>query len=112
MTETIELSIHSKLEFVDMVGSVTKSVTAKMGFDEDDASWIELAVHEAVINAITHGNRNAPDKQARDSTRISCQTLPTLITCSTRPAGVYFICAHLWMKLSIRSIPRAAASCA
>jgi serine/threonine-protein kinase RsbW len=63
MTETIELSIHSKLEFVDMVGSVTKSVTAKMGFDEDDASWIELAVHEAVINAITHGNRNAPDKQ-------------------------------------------------
>jgi len=41
-TETIELSIDSKLEFVDMVGSVTKSVTSKMGFDEDDASWIEL----------------------------------------------------------------------
>jgi serine/threonine-protein kinase RsbW len=63
MTETIELSIDSKLEFVDMVGSVTKSVTARMGFDEDDASWIELAVHEAVINAITHGNKNADDKQ-------------------------------------------------
>ena len=63
MTETIELSIESKLEFVDMVGSVTKSMTAKLGFSEDDASWIELAVHEAVINAITHGNRNADDKQ-------------------------------------------------
>lgn len=63
MTETIELSIDSKLEFVDMVSSVTKSVTAKMGFNEDDASWIELAVHEAVINAITHGNKNADDKQ-------------------------------------------------
>ena len=55
MTETIELSIDSKIEFVDLVASVTKSVTTKMGFDEDDASWIELAVHEAVINAIMHG---------------------------------------------------------
>lgn len=63
MTETIELSINSKLEFVDLVASVTKSVTAKMGFSEDDASWIELAVHEAVINAIMHGNRNVADKQ-------------------------------------------------
>ena len=63
MTETIELSINSKLEFVDLVASVTKSVTAKMGFSEDDASWIELAVHEAVVNAIMHGNRHAADKQ-------------------------------------------------
>jgi len=63
MTETIELSIDSKIEFVDLVASVTKSVTAKMGYDEDDASWIELAVHEAVINAIMHGNKNAADKQ-------------------------------------------------
>jgi serine/threonine-protein kinase RsbW len=63
MTETIELSIESKLEFVDMVSSVVKSVTAKSGFDEDNASWIELSVHEAVINAITHGNKNADDKQ-------------------------------------------------
>jgi serine/threonine-protein kinase RsbW len=63
MTETIELSIESKLEVVDMVSSVVRSVTTKMGFEEDDASWIELSVHEAVINAITHGNRNADDKQ-------------------------------------------------
>ena len=62
-TETIELSIESKLEFVDMVSSVVKSVTGKMGFDEDDANWIELSVHEAVINAITHGNKSADDKQ-------------------------------------------------
>jgi serine/threonine-protein kinase RsbW len=63
MTETIELSIDSKLEFVELVASVTKSVTAKVGFDEDDASWIELAVHEAVINAITHGNKSSAEKQ-------------------------------------------------
>jgi serine/threonine-protein kinase RsbW len=63
MTETIELSIDSKLEFVDLVSSVTKEITSKMGFNEDDASWIELAVHEAVINAIMHGNKSSPEKQ-------------------------------------------------
>ena len=63
MTETIELSIDSKLEFLDMVSSVTKSVLAKMGFDEESIGWIELAVHEAVINAIKHGNKQSPDKQ-------------------------------------------------
>jgi serine/threonine-protein kinase RsbW len=63
MTETIELSIESKLEFVDLVSSVTKDITSRMGFDEDDSSWIELAVHEAVINAIMHGNKSSPDKQ-------------------------------------------------
>jgi serine/threonine-protein kinase RsbW len=63
MSETVELSIESKLEFVDMVGSVTKSLVTKMGFSEDDAGWVELAVHEAVINAITHGNKSADDKQ-------------------------------------------------
>jgi serine/threonine-protein kinase RsbW len=63
MTETLELSIESKIEFVDMVSSVVKSVSTKMGFDEDDTNWIELAVHEAVINAITHGNKHAADKQ-------------------------------------------------
>jgi serine/threonine-protein kinase RsbW len=63
VTETIELSIDSKLEFVDMVGAVTKDITAKLGFDEDDASWIELAVHEAVINGVTHGNKQRADKK-------------------------------------------------
>lgn len=63
MTETVELSIESKLEFVELVSSVVKNVTAKMGFEEDDTNWIELAVHEAVINAITHGNKHSEDKQ-------------------------------------------------
>lgn len=63
MTETLELSIESKIEFVDMVSSVVKNVSSKMGFEEDDINWIELAIHEAVINAITHGNKHAADKQ-------------------------------------------------
>jgi serine/threonine-protein kinase RsbW len=63
MTEIIELSINSKYELVDKIGSVTRSVTNRMSFDEDTAGWIDLAVREAVINAIKHGNKNLEAKQ-------------------------------------------------
>ena len=63
MGETIELSIDSKLELVWTVESVANSASAKLGFDEDDAGWIELAVREAVVNAIKHGNHFLADKQ-------------------------------------------------
>ena len=46
MKDTIELTIESKYEFVELVGSVTKNVTEMIGFDEDAANWIELAIRE------------------------------------------------------------------
>ncbi|HEY4813185.1 MAG TPA: ATP-binding protein [Chthoniobacterales bacterium] len=58
MTETVEVSINSKFELVDKVSSLTRSVTAKATFDDDASEWIDLAVREAVINAIKHGNKN------------------------------------------------------
>ena len=63
MTETLELSIPSKLESIETVSSEVKKATGKIGFDEDDANWIELAIHEAVINAITHGNKQSDSKK-------------------------------------------------
>jgi serine/threonine-protein kinase RsbW len=63
MNETIELSIDSKLELVETVVSLAKSASAKLGFDEDEAGRIELAAHEAVVNAIKHGNQYSADKQ-------------------------------------------------
>jgi serine/threonine-protein kinase RsbW len=55
--ETMALSIDSKLELVEIVERVARSLTAKIGFDEDDSSWIELAIREALVNAIKHGNQ-------------------------------------------------------
>ena len=63
MNETVELSIDSRLELVGPVESVANSVSAKLGFDEDDAGCIELAVREAVVNAIKHGNHYLADKR-------------------------------------------------
>jgi len=63
LNETVALSIASKLELVEMVELVARSVTAKMGFDEDDSTWIELAIREAVVNGILHGNQYSADKR-------------------------------------------------
>src|SRR5260370_821832 len=63
MTETFELSINSKYEFVDKVSSMTKVMADRITFDEDTAGWIDLAVREAVINAIKHGNKSLEAKK-------------------------------------------------
>jgi serine/threonine-protein kinase RsbW len=63
INETVALSIDSKLELVEMVELVARRVIAKMGFDEDDTTWIELAIREAVVNGILHGNQYSADKR-------------------------------------------------
>jgi serine/threonine-protein kinase RsbW len=62
MKDTIELTIESKYEFVELVGSVTKNVTEMLEFDDEASNWIDLAIRESVINAIKHGNRMDADK--------------------------------------------------
>jgi serine/threonine-protein kinase RsbW len=54
---TIELSIGSALEYLDLVQMVADCITGFMGFDDDAAHWIGMSVRESVTNAIQHGNR-------------------------------------------------------
>ncbi len=58
----IEVSIGSTLEYLDLVQTVTDSITSFMGFDEDTAHWIGMSVRESVTNAIQHGNKLDQDK--------------------------------------------------
>jgi serine/threonine-protein kinase RsbW len=53
----IEVMITSALDNLDLIQTLTDSVTAFMKFDEDSAHWIGMAVREAVTNAIQHGNK-------------------------------------------------------
>jgi serine/threonine-protein kinase RsbW len=41
---------------------VARRVSGTAGFDEDDQHRIDMAVHETLINAIWHGNKNDPSK--------------------------------------------------
>lgn len=56
------LAIDSRFENIDLVQVVLNESMEAMGIDEDARHWIELAVREAVANAIKHGNRQDPEK--------------------------------------------------
>lgn len=86
MTDTIELTIGSKFDFIEIVGSVTKGVTELSGFDDDTSNWIELAIRESVINAIKHGNREAVDQLVD----VTYSLDPTALTILVRDRGTGF----------------------
>lgn len=57
------LSIGSRFENIDLVQVVLDDTLEALGVDEADRPWIDLAVREAVANAIKHGNAQDPDKR-------------------------------------------------
>jgi serine/threonine-protein kinase RsbW len=57
------LSIGSRFENIELVQVVLKNALVRLGVDEDKRHWIDLAVREAVANAIKHGNEQNPDKK-------------------------------------------------
>jgi serine/threonine-protein kinase RsbW len=54
---TVRLEIASRFEMLDMVQTVLTQVSGLLGFDEDAAHYMSVAVRESVVNAIKHGNR-------------------------------------------------------
>jgi serine/threonine-protein kinase RsbW len=62
-SQTIEVTLESKLKNVEAAEEIAGQVSTKAGFSEEDQHKIEMAVHESVINAIWHGNKNDARKQ-------------------------------------------------
>lgn len=58
----VELTIASQLDFIDLVTALTDNITSMVGFDDEAAYWINMAVRESVANAIEHGNKYDPQK--------------------------------------------------
>lgn len=58
----VELTIASQLEFIDLVTTLTDNVTQMVGFDEEAAYWVNMAVRESVANAVEHGNKYDPNR--------------------------------------------------
>jgi serine/threonine-protein kinase RsbW len=57
---SVKMSIASEVRLVDLVHEASHKMAELAGFDEDEALNVALAVREAVINAILHGNRQDP----------------------------------------------------
>jgi serine/threonine-protein kinase RsbW len=61
--QSFHLTIGSRFENIELVQLVLKGSLDRLGLDDDNRHWIDVAVREAVANAIKHGNREDPAKQ-------------------------------------------------
>ncbi|MFB3814364.1 MAG: ATP-binding protein [Terriglobales bacterium] len=64
MTENrLSYTLDSTLESVNQAETVAEQFAALAGFSGDDVQEIAMAVREATINAVLHGNKYSPDKK-------------------------------------------------
>jgi serine/threonine-protein kinase RsbW len=61
-SSVVEVTLESDLKNVEVAEEISRRVAVTAGFDEDDQRRIEMAVHESMINAIWHGNKNDSSK--------------------------------------------------
>jgi serine/threonine-protein kinase RsbW len=55
--ETVELKLPSRIEAISEAAGAVADAARRLGFSEDALFGIDLAVREAVTNAVLHGNR-------------------------------------------------------
>jgi len=56
-SRTVKLDIASRFDMLEMVQTVLMHLSGLVGFDEEAAHYMSVAVRESVVNAIKHGNR-------------------------------------------------------
>ena len=84
--ETTELALPSRIEAIDKVASAATEFAKRSGLSEDAAYGIDMAVREAVTNAVLHGN-------LRDETKlveVGFKSLPEAIEITVRDQGEGF----------------------
>jgi serine/threonine-protein kinase RsbW len=63
VTNRVSYSLDSTLESVNTAEQKAFEVAAKAGFGEDEQHHIGMAVREAAVNAVLHGNAYDPKKK-------------------------------------------------
>lgn len=56
-SETTELTLPSRVEAIDKAATAVTAVVTRSGISEDAAFGIDMAVREALANAVIHGNK-------------------------------------------------------
>lgn len=64
------LAIGSRFENIELVQVVLKDCLQREGMNKDALDWVDLAVREALANAIKHGNEQNPEKQVHVDLRV------------------------------------------
>jgi serine/threonine-protein kinase RsbW len=74
-TSRISLTLASSLDSVNQVEQAAEEYASKAGFDEDTVPNIAMAVREAAINAVYHGNAYDPAKHMTVSFETTAKSL-------------------------------------
>lgn len=61
--DRISMTLSSSLESVDKLERTAEDIAGRAGFDEDTVPHIAMAVREAAINAVLHGNSYNASKE-------------------------------------------------
>jgi serine/threonine-protein kinase RsbW len=83
---TVKLVISSEFRLVDVVHAASETIAGLAGFETDDALNVGIAVREAVINAIVHGNKQDRTRKVE----VSLHARPHSIRARVRDQGTGF----------------------
>jgi len=61
----VSYTLDSTLETVDSAEQAASRIAVEAGFGEDEVMQISMAVREAAVNAVLHGNAYDPDKKVK-----------------------------------------------
>lgn len=84
--EMTELVLPSRIEAINDAASATAEFVKRLGLNDDAAFGVDLAVREAVTNAVLHGNRQDEAK----AVEVSLKSLPGAIEITVRDSGKGF----------------------
>ena len=84
--ETTELSLPSRIETVAAAAAAVAEFVGRSGVSDDAAFGIDMAVREAVTNAVLHGNRQDENK----TVELVLKSLPDAVEISVHDQGPGF----------------------
>ena len=83
---TTELSLPSRIDTVATAAAAVVEFVGRLGISEEAAFGIDMAVREAVTNAVLHGNRQDEEK----TVDISLKSSPDAVEISVHDQGPGF----------------------
>ncbi len=84
--ETTELSLPSRIDTVATAAALVAEFLSRSGITEDAAFGIDMAVREAVTNAVVHGNRQDENK----TVDVTLKSSPDAVEISVHDQGAGF----------------------
>ena len=102
------LAVGSRFENIELVQVVLKDCLQRIGMDDDAQHWVDVAVREALANAIKHGNLQHPDKQVQVDLAVEGDDLVIRVEDEGPTAAASSTCEASWTTSPIAPAPAAA----